>query len=152
MKKYVLIMAIALALVFSANAAENVSFNLSATVGAALNITTTIPGTKTVDPTTTATALGAVSISSNLTNWTITVSSLRLGNLRRTGGTELYPYLFSFGTLSSDYNLATNLVLTRTAPQSATSYNLAISHQTASALSLPAGAYEDTITITLAAI
>jgi len=152
MKKWFLILAMVSVLVFSVSSAETVSFNLQSIVGADLNITTTIPGTKAVDPTTTATSIGTVTISSNLASWTITISSLHDGDMKRVGGTEVYPYLFSFGTVAVDHDLATDLVITKTAPQNATNVTLSISHQTAVTLGLPAGTYEDTITVALAAL
>ncbi len=69
----------------------------------------------------------------------------------RTGGTEEYPYLVTFGT-TTGINLATNYEITKSAPQSATTTNVSVTYQTAASLSLPAGTYEDVLTISLVAL
>lgn len=129
-------------------AGTTISTTLQATVGADLNITTTIPGTKAIDPTLTSAALGAVTISSNVASWKITVHSANGGKMVRVGGGD-YPYLFSWAA-TTGIDLATDYEILKTAPQAATNYNLAITYQTAASLSLSAGTYEDTLTITLA--
>lgn len=131
-------------------AGTTISTTLQAVVGADLNITTTIPGTKAVDPTLTSAALGSVTISSNVASWTITVHSANGGKMVRAGGGD-YPYTFTWGA-TTGLDLSTDYVQTKTAPQAATTYNLAIAYQTAASLGLSAGTYEDTLTITLATL
>ena len=64
MKKFLLLVLAGLLVGLPVFAADSVSTTLQATVGAALSITTTIPGTKALDPTQTSAALGSVTISS----------------------------------------------------------------------------------------
>ncbi len=66
MKKGVLLVLALVILSMPVFAADSISTTLQATVGASLSITTTIPGTKALDPTQTSAALGSVTISSNL--------------------------------------------------------------------------------------
>jgi hypothetical protein len=134
-------------------AQESVTTRVTAIVGANLTVTTTMSATTTIDPALTSATLGNVTISSNLSGgWKITVNSLNGGAMVRQGGTERYPYLLNFGTFATAQNLATDLVLNRTGIQTGTTSALSITYSTAASLSLPAGTYEDTLTISLAAL
>lgn len=145
-KGFILVLAVFVSLpVF---AGTTITTTLQATVGADLSITTTIPGTKAVDPTLTSAALGAVTISSNIASWKITVHSANGGKMVRAGGGD-YPYLFTWGA-TTGIDLSTDYEIVKTAPQTATTTNLSITYQTAASLGLSAGTYEDSLTITLA--
>lgn len=143
-------------LVFFAGAVfaqESVTTKVTAIVGASLTITTTMSATTSIDPALTSATLGTVTISSNLTGgWKITVNSLNAGAMLRSGGTDRYPYLLNFSSFAIDQNLATDLVITRTGVQTGTTSTISITYSTASSLGLPAGTYEDTLTISLAAL
>ena len=154
MKKFFVILMLTVLVSIPAFAATNFQTVIQAVIGADLSITTTIPGTKAIDPAATSTTLGNASISSNISSWTITVHSTNGGKMIRAGGAEEYPYLFTFGALATNHNLASDLVITRTAPQSATNYALSISYTKASDIVplLPAGTYEDTLSVTLTAL
>jgi len=134
-------------------AATQVETTIQATIGADLSITTNIPGTKAIDITASSTTLGSVTISSNLTNWKIVIHSANGGKMVRVGGTEEYPYKMNFGTIV-DIDLATDKEIVKSAPQSPTSTSVVVTYTKASELNpaLPAGTYEDTITISLVAL
>ena len=151
MKKFLLLVLAGLLVGLPVFAADLVSTTLQATVGAALSITTTIPGTKALDPTQTSAALGSVTISSNVTNWKIVIHSANGGKMVRTGSTDVYPYLLTFGATTS-IDLATDYEIVKSAPQSAVTTNVSVTYQTAAALGISAGTYEDVLTISLVAL
>ena len=134
-------------------AATQVDTTIQATIGADLSITTTIPGTKAIVITADSTTLGSVTISSNLTSWKIVISSENGGKMIRVGGTEEYPYLLNFGAVTG-IDLATDYEIIKSAPQSPTASNVVVTYTKAAELvpALPAGTYEDTLTISLLAI
>lgn len=149
--KKVFLMVLAVAFVaLPAFAAESISTVLQATVGASLSITTTIPGTKAIDPTLTSAALGSVTITSNVNSWKIVIHSTNGGKMLYS--TNNYPYLLTFGS-TTGIDLSTgDYEVVKSAPQSATATNVSITYQTAATLALPAGTYEDTLTISLVAL
>lgn len=149
MKKFVLLVLAALFVAVPVFAATEVSTVLQATVGASLSITTTIPGTKALDPSSTSATLGNVTISSNVTNWKIVIHSANGGKMVYL--THEYPYLLNFGS-ATGLDLATNYEIVKTAPQAATTTTVSVTYQTAANLALPAGTYEDTLTISLIAL
>jgi len=153
MKKLFLLVLVALLINVPVFAATEVSTTIQAIIGADLSITTNIPGTKAIDIAATSTTLGSVTISSNLTSWKIVISSGNGGKMIRVGGTEEYPYLLNFGTITG-INLATNYEIIKTAPQSPTATNVVVTYTKAAELvpSLPAGTYEDSLTISLVAL
>ena len=134
-------------------AATEVQTTIQATIGADLSITTNIPGTKAIDITVASTTLGSVTISSNLTSWKIVISSENGGKMIRVGGTEEYPYLLNFGAVTG-IDLATDYEIIKSAPQSPTASNVVVTYTKAAELvpALPAGTYEDTLTISLVAL
>ena len=150
MKKFVLLVLAALFVAVPVFAATYVSTVLQATVGASLSITTTIPGTKALDPSQTSATLGNVTISSNVTNWKIVIHSAHGGNMVNSLLDE-YPYLLNFGS-ATGIDLATDYEIVKTAPQAATSTTVSVTYDTAANLALPAGLYEDTLTISLLAL
>lgn len=150
MKKFVLLVLAALFVAVPVFAATEVSTVLQATVGASLSITTTIPGTKALDPTQTSATLGNVTITSNVSNWKIVFHSANGGKM--VYSTNNYPYLLNFGT-TTGIDLSTgDYEIVKTAPQTATTTTVSVTYQTAAALGLPAGTYEDTLTISLVAL
>jgi hypothetical protein len=149
MKKFVLLVLAALFVAVPVFAATEVSTVLQATVGASLSITTTIPGTKALDPTQTSATLGNVTITSNVSNWKIVFHSANGGKM--VYSTNNYPYLLNFGSLTG-IDLSTDYEIVKTAPQTATTTTVSVTYQTAAALGLPAGTYEDTLTISLVAL
>jgi hypothetical protein len=149
MKKFFLVVLAVLFVAVPAFAATSISTTLQATVGASLSITTTIPGTKALDPTLTSATLGNVTITSNVTNWTITIHSANGGKMIRSGSADIYPYLLNFGS-ETGINLASDHVITKTAPQTAQTTSVSVTYDTAATLGISAGTYEDTLTITLA--
>lgn len=149
MKKFVLLVLAALFVAVPVFAATEVSTILQATVGASLSITTTIPGTKALDPTQTSATLGNVTISSNVSNWKIVFHSANGGKM--VYSTNNYPYLLNFGS-TTGIDLSTDYEIIKTAPQTATTTSVSVTYQTAAALGLPAGTYEDTLTISLVAL
>ncbi len=149
MKKFVLLVLAALCVAVPVFAATEVSTILQATVGASLSITTTIPGTKALDPTQTSATLGNVTISSNVSNWKIVFHSANGGKM--VYSTNNYPYLLNFGSLTG-IDLSTDYEIIKTAPQTATTTSVSVTYQTAAELGLPAGTYEDTLTISLVAL
>lgn len=149
MKKFVLVVLAALFVAVPVFAATEVSTVLQATVGASLSITTTIPGTKALDPTLTSATLGNVTITSNVTNWKIVIHSAHAGKMIYS--TNNYPYLLNFGA-ETGIDLATDHEIIKSAPQTATTSSVSVTYQTAADLALPAGTYEDTLTISLVAL
>jgi hypothetical protein len=149
MKKFVLLVLAALFVAVPVFAATEVSTVLQATVGASLSITTTIPGIKALDPTQTSATLGNVTITSNVSNWKIVFHSANGGKM--VYSTNNYPYLLNFGSLTG-IDLSTDYEIVKTAPQTATTTTVSVTYQTAAALGLPAGTYEDTLTISLVAL
>ena len=149
MKKFVLLVLAALFVAVPVFAATEVSTELQATVGASLSITTTIPGTKALDPSQTSATLGNVTISSNITNWKIVINSAHGGKMVDSLMHE-YPYLLNFGA-DTGINLATDKVIVKTAPQAPTTTTVSVTYDTAANLALPAGTYVDTLTISLIA-
>jgi len=149
MKKFVLLVLAALFVAVPVFAATEVSTILQATVGASLSSTTTIPGTKALDPTQTSATLGNVTISSNVSNWKIVFHSANGGKM--VYSTNNYPYLLNFGS-TTGIDLSTDYEIIKTAPQTATTTSVSVTYQTAAALGLPAGTYEDTLTISLVAL
>ncbi len=149
MKKFVLVVLAALFVAVPVFAATEVSTVLQATVGASLSITTTIPGTKALDPTLTSATLGNVTITSNVTNWKIVIHSAHAGKMIYS--TNNYPYLLNFGA-ETGIDLATDKEIIKAAPQTATTSSVSVTYQTAADLALPAGTYEDTLTISLVAL
>ncbi|HNV37120.1 MAG TPA: hypothetical protein PLQ30_07940 [Rectinema sp.] len=151
-KKVFLLVLAALLISVPVFAATQVETTIQATIGADLSITTTIPGTKAIDIAASSTTLGSVTISSNLTNWKIRIHSGNGGKMIRVGGADVYPYKMNFGTIS-DIDLATDKVIDKTAPQSATTTSVVVTYTKAAEMipALPAGTYEDTITISLSA-
>jgi hypothetical protein len=125
---------------------------IRALVGADLTITTTMPSEININPGLTSAILGNVTISSNIAagGWRIVFNSANGGAMVRNGGTERYPYTLNFGD-TIGYNLVTDLTISKNTTQAATTTTVSISYQTAASLSLPAGTYEDTITISLLA-
>ena len=124
---------------------------IRAVVGADLNITSDMASVEEVNPALTSATLGNVTISSNMTgNWRIVVTSANDGAMVRVGGTDRYPYLLNFGT-TVGHNLATDLSITNTGVQASLTVPVSITYQSAAALALPAGTYEDTLTISLLA-
>ena len=130
-------------------AATSASTVLQATIGAELSITSTLAGITVVNPALTSATLGNVIITANIASWTITIGSANGGKMKF--GAQEYPYLFNFG-LVTGINLATNYVVTKTAPQAATTTALAVTYATGASLGLLSGTYEDTLTVTLTAI
>lgn len=149
MKKFVLVVLAALFVAVPVFAATEISTVLQATVGASLSITTTIPGTKALDPTLTSATLGNVTITSNVTNWKIVIHSAHAGKM--VYSTNNYPYLLNFGA-ETGIDLATDHEIIKSAPQTATTSSVSVTYQTAAELALPAGTYEDTLTISLVAL
>ncbi len=149
MKKFVLLVLAALFVAVPVFAATEVSTVLQATVGASLSITTTIPGTKALDPTQTSATLGNVTITSNVSNWKIVFHSANGGKM--VYSTNNYPYLLNFGS-TTGIDLSTDYEIIKTAPQTATTTSVSVTYQTAATLGLPAGTYEDTLTISLVAL
>jgi hypothetical protein len=149
MKKFALVVLAALFVAVPVFAATEVSTVLQATVGASLSITTTIPGTKALDPTLTSATLGNVTITSNVTNWKIVIHSAHAGKM--VYSTNNYPYLLNFGA-ETGIDLATDKEIIKAAPQTATTSSVSVTYQTAADLALPAGTYEDTLTISLVAL
>jgi len=149
MKKFALVVLAALFVAVPVFAATEISTVLQATVGASLSITTTIPGTKALDPTLTSATLGNVTITSNVTNWKIVIHSAHAGKMIYS--TNNYPYLLNFGA-ETGIDLATDHEIIKSAPQTATTSSVSVTYQTAAELALPAGTYEDTLTISLVAL
>jgi len=149
MKKFVLLVLAALFVAVPVFAATEVSTVLQATVGASLSITTTIPGTKALDPSSTSATLGNVTISSNITNWKIVIHSANGGKMVYL--TNNYPYFLNFGS-ATGIGLATDYEIVKTAPQAPTTTAVSVTYETAASLALPAGTYEDTLTISLVAL
>jgi len=149
MKKFALVVLAALFVAVPVFAATEISTVLQATVGASLSITTTIPGTKALDPTLTSATLGNVTITSNVTNWKIVIHSAHAGKMIYS--TNNYPYLLNFGAETGS-DLATDHEIIKSAPQTATTSSVSVTYQTAADLALPAGTYEDTLTISLVAL
>lgn len=151
MKKFgfmVLLVAVLSAPVFADTLTTTV---IRAVVGADLNITSDMSAVEEVNPALTSATLGNVTISSNMTgNWRIVVTSANDGAMVRVGGTDRYPYLLNFGT-TVGHNLATDLSITNTGVQSSLTVPVSLTYQTAASLALPAGTYEDTLTISLLA-
>ena len=109
-KKVFLLVLAALLISVPVFAATEVSTTIQAIIGADLSITTNIPGTKTIDIAATSTTLGSVTISSNLSSWKIVIHSANGGKMVRVGGSDVYPYLFNFGSiigieLNNDYTI-----------------------------------------------
>ena len=71
----------------------------------------------------------------------------------KVGGTQEYPYLLNFGAVTG-IDLATDYEIIKSAPQSPTASNVVVTYTKAAELvpALPAGTYEDTLTISLLAI
>ena len=71
----------------------------------------------------------------------------------RVGGSDVYPYLLNFGS-TTGIDLASDYEIVKTAPQSPTSTTVVVTYTKASELNpaLPAGTYEDTLTISLVAL
>jgi len=149
MKKSFLVVLVALFVAVPVFAATSISTTLQATVGASLSITTTIPGTKALDPTLTSATLGNVTITSNVASWKIVIHSANGGKM--VYSTHNYPYLLNFGS-ETGIDLAADHEITKSAPQSSTTTAVSVTYQTAADLSLPAGTYEDTLTISLVAL
>jgi len=149
LKKFSLILVMLALMLVPTFAATSANTVLQATIGAELSITSTLAGITVVNPTLTSTTLGNVIITSNISSWAITIGSANGGKMKF--GAQEYPYLFNFG-LVTGINLATNYVVNKTTPQSATTTALAITYATGASLGLLSGTYEDTLTVTLSAI
>ena len=150
MKKFLLVVGVVLFVAAPTFAVTTMSTTLQAVIGASLSITTTIPAVKTIDVAQNSTTLGNITISSNCNNWTISLHSDNGGKMLFL--TNAYPYTLTFGS-ESGIDLSTgDHTITKTAPQSATSSSVSIQYTKAADLTsaLPAGTYEDTLTITLA--
>ncbi|HNV19517.1 MAG TPA: hypothetical protein PK712_03945 [Rectinema sp.] len=152
-KKVFLLVLAALLISVPVFAATQVETTIQATIGSSLSITTTIPGTKAIDISTTSTSLGSVTISSNLTSWKIVIHSANGGKMLRSGASDEYPYFLTFGS-TTGISLSSDYVIEKSAPQSATTTNVAVTYTKASDFSpaLPAGTYEDTLTISLSTL
>jgi hypothetical protein len=126
-------------------------FQLQATVDYTLTLTSTLPSISTIDSTGTFASLGKLDITSNLNGWTLTVKSSNGGKmLNGTDTAHPYPYQLTVGSVSNVFGGSySEYVLTKTGAQPATSLTVTATYVTAASLSLPAGTYSDTLTITL---
>jgi len=84
-----------------------------------------------------------------VTNRKIVIHSAHAGNMIYS--TNNYPYLLNFGA-ETGIDLATDKEIIKAAPQTATTSSVSVTYQTAADLALPAGTYEDTLTISLVAL
>ena len=135
---------------------------ITATISANLNITGGFTSTALTLPAAGGTtSLGDITISSNMaTAWTVTITSTKFGRMKASGITENIPYTVTFrpaGTGTTPVISAQSLGNGTTGtPQSASVttgvatvvYTLEVTNAAFSA-SLPAGTYDDTITLTI---
>ncbi|MCX7027671.1 MAG: hypothetical protein NT061_09360 [Spirochaetes bacterium] len=122
------------------------NITLSASVDYTLTLSSTIPSPSTLDPTETSKSLGNIVISSNLNGYTLTITSANGGKMMY--GTNAYPYKLNVGSVTA-INLATAYSLAPTGTQPVTTLAVSATYATASSLSLPAGVYQDTLTVSL---
>jgi len=89
-------------------------------------------------------------ISNSSTGYTVTISSANLGNLLRSGGTELFPYSMKYN--NEAVNLAAADVFTNTSAAAVNvNKDVHISYTGVPAGNMIAGEYSDTVTFEIAA-
>jgi len=168
MKKFVLFAIVALLVSAPAFAADSSSTVIKAVIAQDLTITGGLPTVPTTLPLSGGTTtIGTLTVNSNLaTAWTITISSTggagaNKGVMKASGVTEVYPYTVTLKTAGATVltgslgngTTATPLSKTDVLTGVATvTYTLEVTTSAVTTFSpaLPAGTYEDTITITIA--
>ncbi len=153
MKKYALVALFAVAvfgMAFAANTTKSGSVGISGTVAEVFTLTVpaAYDGTITNGDVAETWAIGDVVVSSNVKNWTISLSSLNNGQLMN--GTETIAYTVTLGSLVSDKSLSsawTSSAQPRT-PKAGSAYALSVKFGP-SADYYQAGVYSDTITVTI---
>lgn len=164
MKKFALIaivVALASAPVFAIDSSSTV---IKAVIAQDLTITGGLPTVPTTLPLTGGTTeIGTLTVSSNLASaWTITISSINKGVMVADGITRHYPYTVSLSTAGTSIlsgalgngTDATPLSTNVTTGVATVTYLLKVTNAAVATFSpaLPAGTYQDTITITIAPV
>ena len=85
------------------------------------------------------------------TGFKIVVQSTNLGNLKRDGGSELFPYSMKFGSMSIPLSQSSPVIYTNSGLLNITD-NFNISYTGKLNTDMTAGTYLDTITITMSAL
>lgn len=127
---------------------------LKGTVAPKLSIEVTpeaIASTLPLDISQTSTKVATVREKSNSnTGYKVTISSSNLGNLKRSSGTELFPYTLKYNNVA--LNLASPVVNSHSAAANVNvTKDVAISYTGVPAEDMVAGDYTDTVTFTIAA-
>lgn len=149
------IFALALALTtLTSMAATTGTLLLKGSVAPKLSIEVTpeaIASTLPLDISQTNTIVASVREKSNSnTGYKVTISSSNLGNLKRSSGTELFPYTLKYNNVA--LNLASPVVNSHPSASSVNvTKDVAISYTGVPAEDMVAGDYTDTVTFTIAA-
>jgi hypothetical protein len=155
MKKALAVLLLAL-LPFSFAIADSASSlfttQVKATVDYTLTLTPSFGAVSAITPGATSTSIGTIAITSNLNGWTLVIKSANGSKMIREGGTQEYPYRLTLGSEVANYDLATDLTVTKNGAQPATTLEVILTYATAASLNLPAGVYVDTLTFTLTAL
>lgn len=153
--KKILVMAALSVLSTSAFSATSGTLLLRGTVPLNLSLAVTAEaGASTLDLTATTSDLKVATInekSNSKTGYKITVSSVNAGKLKRTDGTEVFSYTLKYGGSSVALASATDVVVSNTAGVANTNKDVTISYSGAAADTMVEGAYEDTLSFTIAA-
>lgn len=149
------LLAITLSLIaMTAQAATTGTLLLKGTVPEMMSITVvpeTIAVALPLDITQVDTKVATVTEASNSnTGYKVTITSSNLGNLARTGGSELFPYTMKYGGQS--VNLASSQVFTNSTISAVNvSKDVQVSYTGVPASNMVAGEYTDTVTFTIEA-
>ncbi len=153
MKRSLIALAV-LAMTTSSFAATSGTLLLKGQVGAVLSILVTpetIAATLPLDVSQTDTKVASVNEKSNSsTGYKVTISSANLGNLKRTSGTELFPYTLSYDGAAVDLSAA-DVFSNPSAAAVNVDKDVAISYTGVPAENMVAGEYSDTVTFEIAA-
>ncbi len=125
---------------------------VKATVDYTLTLTPSFGSVSAITPGATSTSIGTIAITSNLNGWTLVIKSANGGKMIRENGSQEYPYKLTLGSERSNWDLATDLTVTKTGAQPATTLEVILNYATAASLNLPAGVYVDTLTFTLSTL
>ncbi|MGB4571333.1 MAG: hypothetical protein WBH97_00780 [Rectinemataceae bacterium] len=137
-------------------AQESVSIDIEGLVPRMFQITSDMSETETIDLVDSSSAyLGKVVVFSNtLGTWTISIMSSNAGKMVGVtpGNSDVYPYLFSFGTIEDiDLSEAYRIYMNVTTQKTGFEYPVSVTYKKLDALPVPVYAdyYRDTITITI---
>ena len=143
-------------LISNAQAATTGSLLLQGIILPTRSITVTaVSGVNTnLDLTTTQTDLKVATVnekSNSILGYKVTITSLNLSKLKRSGGTEVFPYTLKYNEISAPVSTVAGYSVTYPAGLVNVNRDLDISYTGVSAETLVEGTYQDTLTLTISA-